>query len=262
LVVAAGVAAAMSSLEKRKYAGVSYVAYSAAQEGSRLKDRYGPGRFSLNEEEWIIRDYFQDRRGGVFVDVGANHYKNDSNTFYLETALGWSGLAIDPQAAFAADDRRYRPRTRFFAYFVGDTSDATVEFYQVDRNSLVASADRGFSERAGTEAKDPVYTSQPLKVPTIRLTDLLAREGLSHIDLLSVDVELAEPKVLAGFDIDRFKPALVCIEAHPQVRQQILDYFAAHGYVLLGKYLRADLQNLCFSPAGSPALAVAVRHIR
>jgi FkbM family methyltransferase len=252
---AAGLAAVLAavlvwSLAARRYERLAYVAYSAAQEGSRLKDRYGPGRFSLNEEEWIIRDYFQDRRNGVFVDVGANHYKNDSNTFYLETALGWSGIAIDPQAGFAADYRRYRPRTRFFPYFVGDTSDATVDFYQVDQNSLVASADRGFAERAGTEARDPVYTSKPVAVPTIRLTDLLAREGLSRFDLLSVDVELAEPKVLAGFDIDRFKPALVCIEAHPQARQQILDYFAAHGYVALGRYLRADLQNLYFAPLG------------
>ena len=89
-----------------------------------------------------------------------------------------------------------------------------------------------------------------MTVPTIRLTDLLTRAGVSHIDLLSVDVELAEPKVLAGFDIDRFKPALVCIEAHPQVRQRILDYFAAHGYVAVGRYLRADLQNLYFTPLG------------
>ena len=86
-------------------------------------------------------------------------------------------------------------------------------------------------------------------MPAIRLTDLLDRAGVSTFDFLSVDVELAEPKVLAGFDIDRFRPALVCIEAHPQVRQQILDYFAAHGYVLMGRYLRADLQNLYFAPA-------------
>ncbi len=249
-VVAAGVTTVMSSLEKRKYAGMSYTAYSAAQESSRLRDRYGPDRYSRNEEEWIIRDYFQDRRGGVFVDVGANHYKNDSNTFYLETALGWSGIAIDPQAGFAADYRTHRPRTRFFAFFVSDTSDATASLYEVDQNSLVTSADRGFAERAGTEARDAVYNAQLVTVPTIRLTDLLARAGVSRIDLLSVDVELAEPKVLAGFDVDRFKPSLVCIEAHPQVRQQILDYFAVHRYVAIGRYLRADLQNLYFAPLG------------
>jgi hypothetical protein len=58
--------------------------------------------------------------------------------------------------------------------------------------------------------------------------------------------------VLAGFDIDRFQPTFVCIEAHPEVRQAILDYFAEHRYVLVGKYLRIDQKNLYFSPLGTP----------
>ena len=185
----------------------------------------------------------------MFVDVGANHYRTHSNTYFLESALGWSGVAIDPQTAFAEDYRLHRPRTRYFALFVSDTSDANATLYQVKENSLVASADRDFAERAGTNAKDASYRAKEVTVPTIRLTDLLDRAGISRFDFLSIDVELAEPKVLAGFDIDRFRPALVCIEAHPQVRQQILDYFAAHGYVLLGRYLRVDLRNLYFAPA-------------
>ena len=55
-------------------------------------------------------------------------------------------------------------------------------------------------------------------------------------------------KALAGFDVERFRPELVCIEAHPQVRQQILDYFARHRYIVVGKYLRADVNNLYFTP--------------
>ena len=250
VVAAAAAAALVRNLDEKQFARLPYVAYSAAQEATRLRDRYGPNRYSRNEEEWIIRDYFKDRHAGYFVDVGANHYKNASNTFYLETVLEWTGIAIDPQAEFAADYRTHRPRTRFFSFFVSDTSDASVTFYQVEDNPLVSSADQRFAERSGTEARDPVYKTQTVSVPTIRLTDLLDHAGVLRFDLLSVDVELAEPKVLAGFDINRFKPSLVCIEAHPQVRQQILDYFAGHGYVLLGRYLRADLQNLYFAPLG------------
>jgi hypothetical protein len=32
------------------------------------------------------------------------------------------------------------------------------------------------------------------------------------------------------------------------VRQQIVDYFDAHGYVPVAKYLRADVNNLYFKP--------------
>jgi hypothetical protein len=64
-------------------------------EADALEAAYGSARNSENEEEWIIRDFFQDRRDGVFVDVGAAHYKSASNTYYLEHELGWSGIAID-----------------------------------------------------------------------------------------------------------------------------------------------------------------------
>ena len=86
------------------------------------------------------------------------------------------------------------------------------------------------------------------EVRTIPLDGLLAAEGVERIDFLSMDIEFHEPRALAGFDIERYRPALVCVEAHPQVRQQILDYFARHGYVAVAKYLRADPQNLWFAP--------------
>lgn len=69
------------------------------------------------------------------------------------------------------------------------------------------------------------------------------------MDFLSIDIELAEPAALRGLDVERYRPRLVCIEAHPQGRQQLLDYFAAHGFVVVGKYLRADTANLYFTPA-------------
>ena len=86
-----------------------------------LEQRYGPSHDSQGGEEWIVRDFFGDQRNGVFVEVGANHYQRDSNTYYLETRLGWSGLAIEPQTKFAGEYRAYRPKTTFIPLFVSDT---------------------------------------------------------------------------------------------------------------------------------------------
>jgi hypothetical protein len=68
-----------------------------------------------------------------------------------------------------------------------------------------------------------------------------------------LDIELHKPQALKGFDIDRFKPAFVCIEALLPVRQQILDYFTRHPYVLVGKYLWLDEEDLYLADLnGSP----------
>ncbi len=210
-------------------------------EGAVLEQKYGPGHFSANAEEWIVRDFFNDRRGGFFVDVGAGHYASLSNTYYIERMLGWSGLAIDALQDLKPDYDAHRSRSRFLAFFISDVSGDTTKMYTHGGKFAGTSSDRTFVERFGDNPSE-------LTVPTITLNDLLEREKVDRIDFLSMDIELSEPKALAGFDIDRYRPSLVCIEAHPEVRQAILDYFARHDYVVLGKYLRVDEGNLYFAP--------------
>ena len=205
----------------------------------RYSERFGPQRNSRYGEEWLIRDYFNDERNGVFVDVGANHYRRESNTYYLESVLGWSGIAIEPQVKFAGDYAKHRPRTKFIPLFVSDASNRTATLYVPD-NDLVASATREFAEE--------VSEARAISVNTTTLDDILDRSGITRIDFMSIDIELHEPQALRGFSIERFKPRLICVEGHLPVRQQLLDYFTSHGYSVVGRYLRADSENLWFAP--------------
>ena len=202
--------------------------------------KYGSQPYSSrNVEEWLIRDFFQDRHNGVFLDVGANDYRKENNTYFLETHLGWSGVAIDALEEFASGYREHRPRTQFFALFVSDVAGSTAQFYVPEKNKLVASASREFTEQEGSPGVAKT-------VPTTTLDAVLEKAGISRLDFVSMDIELSEPKALAGFDIERFRPSLVCIEAHQEVRQRILDYFARHHYTVVGRYLRSDPKNLYF----------------
>jgi FkbM family methyltransferase len=228
----------------KQLSAVGYFTEDAINEVEPLEARYGPERFSRNVEEWAIRDFFQDRKDGIFLDVGANHYKDENNTYFLEQRLGWSGVAVDALEEFAGDYSAHRPRTKFVAAFASDVPDTTVQFFVPDDNKLVASVNKEFTARQGAPGK-------PRLVPTTTLDVILDQAGIRKLDFVSMDIELAEPKALAGFNIDRFSPSLVCIEAHPDVRQQILDYFASHGYVVVGKYLRADPKNLYFQRLSS-----------
>ena len=210
-------------------------------EADALAERWGPSRNSQFAEEWIIRDFFGDRRGGMFVDIGAGHHQTHSNTYYLETVLDWRGILVDAQSVFAADYAQHRPRTQFFSFFVADSTGQQATLWLSEPKSGLASATKFQAEQ--------LEQVTPMAVPTIRLDDLLDGLGVRGFDFLSMDIELAEPSALAGFSIDRFRPTLVCIEAHLPTRQAVLDYFSQHHYVLVGKYLRADGWNLYFTPA-------------
>jgi len=206
----------------------------------------GEKLYSQGNEELIVRHFFDDRIAGFFVDVGSSHWKHVSTTYYLEAHLGWSGIAIDARDEFASGYAANRPRTRFFSYIVTDHSGAMGAFYRTGE---------GIHGDLSSTAEDNVKLFPRIKVkpveveiPTITLNDLLDDNGVTHVDFLSMDIEQGEPAALAGFDIDRFQPELICIEATRTVREQIAAYFAKHGYERIDEYLEYDILNWYYRP--------------
>ena len=88
----------------------------------------------------------------------------------------------------------------------------------------------------------------PVEIETITLNDLLERENVERIDLLSMDIEGAEPLALVGFDIEKYAPRLVCIEVNDDSESApfIRDYFKKHGYERIEEYLPHDIANWYF----------------
>src|SRR5262245_42403174 len=170
----------------------------------------GEKLYSQHDEELIIRHFFDDQRGGIFLDVGCWDWKDGSTTLYLEEKLGWSGIGVDAQPHLREGYEKHRPHTKFMNYIVTDRSHTTEKLYVAGQ---VSSINEKHIEQFGAQWDQPV----PIEVPTITLDDLLLQHGVEHIDFLSMDIEGAEPKALAGFDIDTYKPRLVCIESSPDI---------------------------------------------
>lgn len=197
--------------------------------------------YSQNDEELIIRQFFQDERDGFFLDVGCADPIRQSTTYYLEKHLGWSGIAIDAQPAFAPMWERERPATPFLQYAVMDKSGEEIKLFV----SGVASVSREIVEMWG--GPQP----KTITVPTITLNQVLDDRHIERIDFLSMDIEGAEPMALAGFDIQRFHPRLVCIEAHtsPEHERTLTDYFQRNGYQRQDEFLAYDNVNWYFAPS-------------
>ena len=202
--------------------------------------------YSQFDEELIIRDFFQDRTGGVFLDVGSGKPIKNSTTYYLEKHLGWSGIAIDALDRYTEGYATERLHTRFFSYIVTDHDGAREKFYRV----------KGAAGLSSTE-KDRVFRGMKLRqeemeVPTITLDVLLRREGVEKIDFLSMDIEGGTLKALAAFDIDKYKPEFVCIEHGEEFDKVspplILKWFNDRGYERIEAYDARDLYNWYFTP--------------
>lgn len=209
----------------------------------------GKKLYSQNDEELIIREFFQDRRGGFFVDVGCYEYEKFSTTYYLEKHLGWSGIGVDANDALRAGYEEHRPATKFEHYVVTDTSGGEHTFYLNVGGEGISSVSRRWIVDF---VRDFFPGARPrireVQVPAITLDDLLEKHGVEEIDFLSIDIEGHEPAALAGLDIERFAPELVCIEAPTTEPEIILGYFDEHGYERIERFLEHDAVNWYFRP--------------
>jgi FkbM family methyltransferase len=199
---------------------------------------------SQGNEELLIGRFFGDRRGGVFVDVGAGHWCDGSNTYFLERDLGWSGIAVDALSELESGYDQNRPGTEFFNYVVTDHSGTIDRFYVA--GALSSTRKEHLEAFSNVDAdRAPV-----VGVPAITLTDLLDAQRVTEIDLLSMDIEQGEPEALTGFDLARFRPRLVCVEVGTdRVRDWVGPYFAAARYERIEDYLAHDIANWYFRPA-------------
>lgn len=201
--------------------------------------------YSQFDEEILIRHFFDDREEGFYLDVGCADWQRNSATLYLEKHLGWKGIAIDARDGLRPSWQALRPGAKFFNYIVTDHAGTKEKFYAAgDISSTNPDHVRSFP---ATQDRDP--QSMEREVPTITLNQLLDEQGVKKIDFMLMDIELGEPAALRGFDIKRFRPELVCIEAgNEQVREFLSKYFPENGYERIDEYLKYDAVNWYYRP--------------
>ena len=186
----------------------------------------GSYRSQNGEDRWL-EAHFGGKRSGFFVEVGAYDGVNLSNTYHFEQS-GWTGVLVEPDPEMAERCRRERPRSMTFQCAAGE-SVGEISFFKVAggeeySTTSLSAAHRERLDRMGLSWRE-------VRVAVRTLDSILEEARATRVDFVSIDVEGAELAVLKGFDIVRWKPAVVIVETntarrHPAIRR----YFVAHGY--------------------------------
>jgi FkbM family methyltransferase len=170
--------------------------------------RYGTRSYSQEGEDIFLNKIFLNRRRGFYVDIGAHHPVQFSNT-YLFYGRGWHGINVDPLPGSRQLFDWRRPRDTNLEIGIGSASGA-LPFYVFD-NAVLSTfdpAERDVSLRRGYRI---VST---LQIEVERLDAVLGRHLLAgrQIDFMSIDVEGREVDVVESNDWNRFRPKIVCLE--------------------------------------------------
>lgn len=195
---------------------------------------------------WSLYEQYLGRRSeGTFVEVGAYDGVFVSNSWGL-AQRGWTGLMIEPVASFADRCRQNHakhPNVRVLNSAVGRNDSETLTLHVAE--TLTTSRTETLEEYETVEWAHLARKIETIKVPSRRLDLLLEEHGVKpEFDVLIVDVEGSESDVYAGFDIDKWKPAIQIVEisdVHPDLvttrneHARLSEVIRSAGYTVVFK---------------------------
>ena len=175
---------------------------------------------------------FINYKNGFYIECGANDGVNQSNTWYYEKKLGWSGLLIEPLGEVFYELKKNRSDKNFFF------NKALCAFnYKKKFISLKLDLKDSLSTRS---TEDNIKTRIDIKVKTENLNSILNKiRAPKIIDFFSLDVEGDELKVLNGINFKRYKFKYILIETYHL--KKIKNFLHKRGYKYIKKMsLRND----------------------
>jgi len=154
--------------------------------------------YAQNQEDIIAWDYFGRKTDGFFVEVGVNHPTELSQTWFLEQR-GRKGILIEPLPACCEKLRVVRKNSIVCEAAAGapeQVGEATLNVAQSDIGSHL------------DEASTELPLAARIKFAVRTRDSILGERHAPHVDLLSVDTEGMELKVLRGFVHQQHRPVL------------------------------------------------------
>lgn len=237
----------LDNAERELYA---YIEDTAARLGFEITEFWGPGpyndycwrtiflrrrqeRFALNDLDRHLEKYL-DFDNGVFVEAGANDGIRQSNTLYLEGRRGWRGILIEAVPELYEECRRHRPLAKVMWAALAPpeqvSGELTIRYaglMSVVKGSMRSAEEEDAHIDAGLKVQK--LEAYETTAPCATLSDVLDQYGVSHVDLLSLDLEGFEAQALTGLDLSRHRPTYILVEARyrADVDARLLQHYEA-----------------------------------
>jgi FkbM family methyltransferase len=207
-----------------------------------------PPSYALDELDLRLEPFLK-RRGGFFIEAGANDGIQQSNTLFFERHRGWTGLLIEPIPELAQQCRKNRPDciVEQAALVPDGYSEETVELRYCDLMSVVKGGLESEEAeldhiRKGTQFLSEKDTPRTVSAPARSLGSILDKHDINDVDLLSLDVEGYEAEALKGLDFPRQCPKYLLIEVWNMSEiLKVIDTYYAHVATLQVHERRKDM---------------------
>ena len=199
--------------------------------------RYLAPAYSSEGEDLILKRIFENKRNGIYVDVGAHHPFRVSNT-YLFYKMSWKGINIDPMPGSKAMFDRYRPQDINLEMGVSATRQ------QLTYHIFNEPALNTFSPAKVEEyTQDPQYkVIRKKSIDTWPLADILDEylPAGTTIDFMTIDAEGLDMEVLRSNNWKKYRPSYILVESNPFMlsdmhSSELGQFMQQEGYSIFAK---------------------------
>jgi FkbM family methyltransferase len=200
--------------------------------------------YSQNDEQKTILAYFANSSPRSFLDIGAYHPTELSNTRCL-VEKGWGGVYVEPNPDLLPRfEEAYgdNPKIQLLPLCVG-RENKEVEFLvasggNVSWGDAVSTLDPAWTprwEKAGV-------TFTPIQREMVTVQELLQRAAYPCFDFISIDTEGNVLEILEQIVPDALGTRLFCVEWNREDLDRFTRYFKPRGY----RELYRSAENLIF----------------
>jgi FkbM family methyltransferase len=201
-----------------RYSRYNYLRHYCTPKTIHVQSQYG--------QDIFVESVLGGKRKGTFLEVGALDGITASNTYYLEKALGWTGILIEANPQYYALLAKNRSQCQCVQSCISDTSE-TVEF--VDHGGL-----SGIKGQLSVQHTESTGNAPVIRLPTEPLQAVLDKLQTHHLDYLSVDTEGSELSVLKSVDYSHTDITLIGVEVnyrdYDRSFKPLSDFLQRKGY--------------------------------
>ena len=180
----------------------------------------------MDGEDLQVKKYFNNKKDGFYIDVGAYHPVHRNNTMLLYEN-GWEGINIDISYFSIKLFNHLRPKDTNLNLAISKTNGYVEMYYQKKLSQLPT---------IKKENANNVFTGKikNKKILSKTLTEVLNKSKYSEkkIDFLDIDAEGADLDVLESLDFSKYSPELICVEyiGKDKKDSNIFKFLINNGY--------------------------------
>lgn len=205
-------------------------------EGFTTKTSYS----QINQDTNVLK-HFGNKKGGYFIEIGANDGIHYSNTYLLEKEFDWKGICIEP-VPYLYNKLKQNRTCITIPSAVYDTDNETVTLVEANEKGL-----SGIIDDIDKHKQVLKNNNGKFQAKTKTLTTILKENGSpKYIDYMSLDTEGSELKILQGINFNEYKFGYINVE-HNYIeprRSDMKNLLLDNGYKYAGENKFDDIYTL------------------